>query len=56
MDTQEEHKYKEGDVVYAKVDPALALVVRRFIRDIYYCRIKSDPDRKELVYFQRELV
>jgi hypothetical protein len=43
-----ENRYKEGDVVYAKVDPSLALIVRRYIREIYYCKIKSDPDRKNL--------
>jgi hypothetical protein len=50
-----ENKYKEGDVVYAKINPALKLVIRRYIDNIYYCKIQEDLNRKELVYFEREL-
>jgi len=50
-----ENKYKEGETVYALVAPSVVLVVRRYIRDIYYCRLKTDPEAKELVYFEREL-
>lgn len=51
-----ENKYKEGDVVYAKLNPALKLVIRRYVDRIYYCTIQQFPTRKELVYFERELV
>ncbi|TND00509.1 MAG: hypothetical protein FD123_4354 [Bacteroidetes bacterium] len=52
----ENNKYKEGEVVYAKVNPGLKLVIRRYVDDIYYCKIQEDPERNELVYFERELL
>ncbi len=51
-----QNKYNAGDIVYAKVNPRLELVIRRYIDQIYYCKVKDDPERKELVYFERELV
>ncbi len=51
-----ENKYKEGDVVYSKIDPTLKLVIRRYVKRIYYCKIQEDAGRKELVYFERELM
>ena len=51
-----ENKYKEGDVVSSKMDPTLKLVIRRYVKRIYYCKIQEDPGRKELVYFERELM
>lgn len=50
-----ENKYREGQVVYAKVDPGLKLVIRRYVDRIYYCKVQNDPTRKELVYFEREI-
>jgi len=51
-----QNKYEAGDVVYAKEKPTLKLVVRRYIDQIYYCKIQDDPDHKDLVYFERELL
>ena len=51
-----ENKYREGEFVYAKENPSLRLIVRRYLDDIYYCKIPNEPDRKELVYFERELI
>ena len=51
-----QNKYNPGDVVYAKIDPSLKLVIRRYIDQIYFCKVQEDPERKELVYFERELV
>jgi hypothetical protein len=51
-----QNKYNPGDVVYAKVDPTLKLIVRRYIDQIYFCKVQEDPERKELIYFERELV
>ncbi len=51
-----EHKYDDGDIVYAKVNPAEKLLVRRYIDRIYFCRHIPDLDQKELAYFERELV
>ena len=49
-----ENKYKEGEEVYAKVNPSLKLIIRRYVDRIYYCKIKENLLRKELVYFERE--
>lgn len=51
-----ENKYKEGEVVVAKVLPEQKLIVRRYVDEIYYCKIQEDPDHKDLVYFERELM
>ena len=49
-------KYKDGEEVYAKVNPSQKLIIRRYVDRIYYCKIKKDPTLKELVYFERELM
>lgn len=51
-----ENKYKEGQEVYAKVNPTLKLIIRRYVDRIYYCKIKENPTQKELVYFEREIM
>jgi uncharacterized protein YodC (DUF2158 family) len=51
-----ENKFKEGEVVQAKDNPTLNLVVRRYVDRIYYCMIQKHPNQKELVYFERELI
>ena len=51
-----QNKYNVGDHVYAKTDPTLELVIRRYIDRVYYCKIGEDPKQKELVYYERELV
>ena len=56
MREEKENKYVAGDVVYAKEDPEVKLVVRRYISRIYYCQFPNEPERKELVFFERELI
>lgn len=51
-----ENKYKEGEIVYAKVNPEVKLVIRRYVDKIYYCKFPDEPARKELVYFEREIL
>lgn len=51
-----QNKYLAGDVVDAKVNPDLKLVIRRYIDQVYYCKVQDDPEAKELVYYERELV
>jgi hypothetical protein len=48
-------RYKAGDIVFATVAPDLKLIVRRYVDRIYYCKEQMHPDSKELVYFEREL-
>ena len=50
-----ENLFKEGDVVYTKEYPKVALIVRRYVHHIYYCKLKEHPEQKEKVYFEREL-
>jgi hypothetical protein len=51
-----ENLYKEGDIVCAKENPTLKLVIRRYVDRIYYCKVQADSTAKELVYFERELI
>ena len=51
-----ENKYKKDEVVYERIRPALKLVIRRYVDRIYYCMVQENPTRKELVYFERELM
>ncbi|MEQ9465795.1 MAG: hypothetical protein RLN88_00200 [Ekhidna sp.] len=51
-----QNKYNHGDVVFAKVNPIRALVIRRYVDQVYYCQIQNDTKSKELVYYERELV
>ena len=51
-----ETKYKNGEVVSERIRPALKLVIRRFMNGIYYCEVQENRSRKELVYFERELM
>jgi hypothetical protein len=51
-----ENKYEEGDVVYARAYPTIKLIIRRYVARIYYCKIAETPQKKDLVYFERELM
>ena len=51
-----ENKFKEGDVVRAKINPNQNLIVSRYVNRIYYCKIQENPTHKDLVYFERELL
>lgn len=53
---ENKNKFKEGDTVYAKVNPKIRLIVRRYVSRIYYCKFANQPDKKELAFFERELV
>ena len=50
-----QNKFKEGEVVSAKSDPGRKLVITRYLDRIYYCQLQQNPERKNLVYFEREL-
>jgi hypothetical protein len=51
-----QNKYNAGDTVYAKANPTQKLVIRRYVDRVYYCKVQEEPERKELVYFEREFV
>jgi hypothetical protein len=48
--------YAVGTVITAKVDQKLELRIVKYYQRIYYCVVVSDPERKQLAYFERELV
>ncbi len=51
-----ENKFKEGEVVRARINPNQNLIVNRYVNQIYYCKIQENPTHKDLVYFERELL
>lgn len=51
-----DNTYPEGSVVFARARPTVALVIRRYVDRVYYCRSQEDPFEKEQVYFERELL
>ena len=51
-----DNNYKIGDIVYAKVNTEQKLIVAEYKDRIYYCKIDKQPDKKQLVYFERELL
>lgn len=51
-----ENKYKEGEVVKERIHPSQKLIVSRYADHVYYCKVEEYPNRKALVYFERELM
>lgn len=50
-----ENKYKEGEVVCEKTNPNVRLVVKRYLNNIYYCKIQWDDEQEELALLEREI-
>jgi hypothetical protein len=55
MKVSNDNIYPIGTVITAKENPSLKLVIKSYNQRIYYCGVESDPARKHLVYFEREL-
>ena len=55
INSTSENKFKEGEVVCAKIDMRRKLLITRYLDRIYYCQLEQDPSRKNLLYFEREL-
>lgn len=51
-----EIKFKEGEEVCERIRPAQKLIISRYFKGIYYCKMAEDLRRKELIYFERELM
>jgi len=49
-------KFKEGEIVFERVRPAQELIVRNHSGMLYYCSSEEHPNRKDLVFTERELV
>ena len=51
-----ENRFKLGEIVYERIFPSKKLIVSRYVDKLYYCRTQENLKRKELVYFERELM
>jgi hypothetical protein len=51
-----EPKFKKGEIVYDRVRPTQKLIIRNQVGQIYYCMDEEHPHRKELVFFERDLM
>ena len=49
-------KFKEGEIVYARIFPGKKLIVSRYVDKLYYCKVPENLKLKELVYFERDLM
>jgi len=48
--------YSVGTTIAAKIAPDLKLIIRKYYQRIYYCSVITNPDKKQLVYFEHELI
>lgn len=51
-----ELKFKEGDEVYERIRPSQKLIISRYFKGIYYCKDVENLRKKDLIYFERELM
>jgi hypothetical protein len=51
-----DEKFKKGDEVYERIRPAQKLIISRYFKGIYYCKVIENLRRKELIYLERELM
>jgi hypothetical protein len=49
-------KFKQGEIVVERTQPARKLVVSRYMDRIYYCKARENSQLKTLVYFERDLM
>lgn len=54
--TSNDNHFKEGTLITAKAYPDEKLKIMRYYQRIYYCARVDNPDLKQLVYFERELI
>ncbi|CAN5487597.1 hypothetical protein BH10BAC4_BH10BAC4_26830 [soil metagenome] len=50
-----ENTYKAGEIVFERIRPNQTLIVKHFTNNMYYCEVQENPNRKYLVYQEREL-
>lgn len=51
-----ENIHPDGTLIRAKENPSVQLKIMKYYGQIYYCAIVGDEERKQLVYFARELM
>jgi hypothetical protein len=54
--TNTDNLYPEGSFITAKVAPSVQLKIVAYKQRIYYCAVVGDEERKQLAYFERELI
>jgi hypothetical protein len=51
-----EAKYKAGEIVYERTHLTQKLIISHYADKLYYCKVYEAPERKPLVFFERDLV
>jgi hypothetical protein len=54
--TNTDNVYPEGSVITAKANPSVQLKIMKYYQRIYYCAVIGDESKKQLAYFERELI
>lgn len=54
--TNTDNIYAEGSFITAREAPNVQLKIMAYKQRIYYCSVVGDEARKQLAYFERELV
>jgi len=54
--TNSDNIYAVGNLITAKEHPSLELKIMTYYQRIYYCAVVGDEGRKQLAYYERELV
>ena len=54
--TNSDNVYAEGIFITAKGNPTLRLKIKKYYQRIYYCEVVGGEQRKQLAYFERELI
>ncbi len=54
--TNTDNIYKEGTIISAKVRPDEKLLIMKYYQRTYYCAVVGDAARKQLAFFERELI
>ncbi|HEY3402770.1 MAG TPA: hypothetical protein VGK59_05235 [Ohtaekwangia sp.] len=54
--TNTDNIYPVGAFITACENPSLKLQIVKYYQRIYYCAVVGDEARKQLVYFERELI
>ncbi len=47
--------FKVGQTIHPISNPALKLVIRRYVDQIYYCQDPEQQSRKEFAFFEKEI-
>lgn len=51
-----DNRYQEGSNITAVEAPEKLLLIKHYMKRIYYCIKVGDPEEKLIAYFERELI